>query len=272
MSRAQRLGQRLAHGGVGREGRHLGPRRHDVARQGLAEAEDALEHVGLLGLERAALLALGDEDLEVLGRRSQLPLAGRLHPQDPHDPVARPVEEVDEGGEELAEELEGPRRHEHSGLGPLDGERLRRQLAEDDVEHGDDDEGDDHRSGARGRVAQADRLEDRPQQLGEGGLAQPAQAQACERDAELAGGEVAVDVLHLLAREHRGAPALLGQLLEAGRARAGERELGRDEEAVQQHQEECRDDLDRVRQRSGRVSTDWMIPGASRRPPAPITR
>ena len=93
----------------------------------------------------------------------------------------------------------------------------------------------------------------------ERGLAEPAEAQAGERDAELAGRQVAVDVLHLLAREHGAAAPLLGELLQPGRAGAGQGELGRDEEAVQQHQEECRDDLDRVRQRSVVVSTGRMI-------------
>ena len=56
-------------------------------------------------------------------------------------------------------------------------------------------------------------------------------------------------------REHGRAAAGVGQLVEAGDPRARERELGRDEEAVEQHQAECRGELDRVCQRPAEVFT-----------------
>jgi hypothetical protein len=191
----------------------------------------------------------------------------RLDAERAHDGVAGAVQHADERGEGPAEQLERPGRDQRGRLGLLDRDRLRGQLAEHHVQHRDDDEGDDDRRQRRRRRAKPDRLEDRLQELRERRLAEPAQAQAGERDAELAGGEVPVDVLDLPAREHGVAAPLLGELLEPRRPRAGQGELGGDEEAVQQHQEECRDELDRVRQRSGWVSTAGMIPEAPRRPP-----
>ena len=127
------------------------------------EAEDALQHVGLLGLDGAALLALGDQDLEVLRRGGEL-AARSPAPRRGRAPAALPAPfiTVDEGREQHAEPLQrAGDRHERVGLGLLDRDRLRRQLADHDVQHGDDDEGEDH-AGQRGAaLAEADRLEDR---------------------------------------------------------------------------------------------------------------
>jgi hypothetical protein len=72
------------------------------------------------------------------------------------------------------------------------------------------------------------------EQLGDRGLTEEADAQRRERDAELAGRQVAAHVVHDLRREGGAALALFGLLLQVGRPRAHEGELGRHEEPVEQ--------------------------------------
>ena len=86
-----------------------------------------------------------------------------------------------------------------------------------------------------------DAAEYRLEQGGDGGLAEEAEADRGERDPDLRGGQVLVDVVHLVERELCAARPLLRRLLHARAARAHERELGRDEEPVQQDQDKQQD-------------------------------
>ena len=78
----------------------------------------------------------------------------------------------------------------------------------------------------------ADLAERLLEQLGDGRLAEEADAERGHRDPELAGGQVLVDVVELLERERGAADALVAHLLEPRLTRAHEAELGRHEEAV----------------------------------------
>ena len=89
-------------------------------------------------------------------------------------------------------------------------------------------------SADRDRVREA--AEDRLQQLRQRGLAEEADADRGERDPDLAGGDELVDVVELLERQRGAADAFVAQLLEPLAARADDRELGRDEEAVDRDQ------------------------------------
>ena len=82
-----------------------------------------------------------------------------------------------------------------------------------------------------------DVLEDR----GDRGLAEEADAQRGQRDAQLAGGQVAGEVVELREHEARALDALLDLLLDPRAAHAHERELGRDEEPVQEHEDDDRE-------------------------------
>ena len=77
-------------------------------------------------------------------------------------------------------------------------------------------------------------------QRGDRGLAQEADADRGHRDAELAGGQDLVELLELLEHLVDSGLAVLGERLEAPAARAHERELGGNEEAVEQHEEQQR--------------------------------
>ena len=68
-------------------------------------------------------------------------------------------------------------------------------------------------------------------------LADPAQAEAGHRDAELRGGDVAVGVAERAPDDARRGAALGDELIDPRPAHGDERELGRHEEAVRQHQQ-----------------------------------
>ena len=105
---------------------------------------------------------------------------------------------------------------------------------------GDEGEGDRHRDADRGAVGEA--AEDRLEQLGQRGLAEEADADRGHRDPDLAGRERLVDLVELLDDRLGAALAFLGELLDLAAAAAHERELGRDEEAVDRHQQEQEDE------------------------------
>jgi hypothetical protein len=92
-----------------------------------------------------------------------------------------------------------------------------------------DREGDRCRADAR---EPAERLQHRPEELGDGGLAGQAEADAAQRDAELAGREVGIDVLDGVAQGPGAADPVGLQLGDLGRADPGDGELGRHEEEV----------------------------------------
>ncbi|MCY1449474.1 hypothetical protein D9M71_662120 [compost metagenome] len=107
----------------------------------------------------------------------------------------------------------------------------------------DDEEGDEERD----RLDQLWRVhahvrQQRFEQVGEGRLTDPAQAQRGQRDAQLAGRKVGVELVVHLAQD-AAAPAMqLGDGVDARRAQLDHGELGGNEEAVEQHQYQGKDD------------------------------
>jgi len=128
--------------------------------------------------------------------------------------IAHPIEQVDDG---LREKIEEPHRgcqEQRDRPRAGDGEALRGQLAHHHVQHGDDPEGHrDRQAHARdgGGVA-----EERLEQVVEDGFPHHAETQARERDPELAGGEVGVDVVHRVADRARPRLAVAQELVDLG--------------------------------------------------------
>ena len=92
-------------------------------------------------------------------------------------------------------------------------------------------------------------------QPGQRRLADPAEAQRGERDAELGGGDVAVERLYGAAGEPSFAVPGPGHLVQPRAPGADQRELGRDEEGVGEHQDDDRDQSETYRGGSGRFHT-----------------
>ena len=121
----------------------------------------------------------------------------------------------------------------------------------------DDGEGDPDRDPVSGGRSPAPNqaLERRLQEVRESGLPDPAQGERRHGDTELARGDVRVQMPHDLLRERRAGMALAGELLEAGPAHRDDGELGRDEEAVRQDQDDHRREPERGRPVHLRYST-----------------
>ena len=80
-------------------------------------------------------------------------------------------------------------------------------------------------------------IERRDEQHRHGGLAQGAEDQAGQGDAELACRKVAVHVLEDVLDQNGASASFLRQVVDARCAHLHERELGSNEEAVEQHEE-----------------------------------
>ena len=142
------------------------------------------------------------------------------------------------GAEADREPVQGPRDDQDRPLGVDDRHDLRHLLAQGDVQRRGHDVGEDHRHDDGDAVGQ-EAAERRLEQLGDRRLAQEADAQRGQRDAELASRQVLAEVVEQQERGAHGLVRLLAlQLLQPAAARAHERELGRDEEPVEQDQDE----------------------------------
>src|SRR5690348_6443573 len=159
-------------------------------------------------------------------------------------PRAEQAQDAVRGGAQKPDEGIGGGREHHQGpgeppahlFGMEQGQAFRGQLAENDVQEGDEDERDGHGHRVRG-----DDVERRPQgskkrreHIRDRRLPDPAQPEAGQRDAELGTGDGTVDGLKRLL--HRaGARVSIGDHgVDAGPPRSDQREFGSDEERVRE--------------------------------------
>ena len=226
-------GGRLGDGRVGGDRDHLGARGHHALHAEAGEADHALQHELLLRVQLARVAARAHDEPQLLGAEVLVGLDAAVDAEQGGDGPAALVEQPDRRAEDGAEEPQRADDQQGDALGVLQRDALRRQLARDDVQRGDHDEGDDHGGGVR-----ADRAEGGVEQAGERGLADPAEREAGEGDPELAGGDVAVEVADAVVDVARAGRPLGEELLDARAPHGDERELGRDEEAVEQDEEE----------------------------------
>ena len=158
----------------------------------------------------------------------------------------RPAAHLERPGERERDQVEHAERHggpHRDRLGPLDRQRLGRQLAEHRVQEGDDRRGwrrrpacaRSPRSSSPGRCSSG-----RISAANAGSPSQP-ERQRRQRDAELAGRQVGGELRGDAEQQARRPVPSPGQLLEPGGADLDERELRCDEERVRQdhhHREE----------------------------------
>ena len=149
---------------VDRERDDLGPRDHHVGDLLVREVEDLVEHLLLLRLELARLGRAVEEHLQLgLRVRRAAVLAGRLEAEGAQSPVGRFLEDPDQRLEDDEEPARRAWTRPGRGLRVPEGDALRDQLADDDVEVRDEQEreaeGDD-RCEDRVEDAREDRLAD----------------------------------------------------------------------------------------------------------------
>ena len=228
-------GQDLAHQlfrrQVGVQRHHRGPMHHHVGDREIAEPEHVLDVFGLAAFHLAVLGGFADQPLD-LGVGQDLVLGVLLDPKQPQDRarglVEQPVQRIehDEGdvqriGDPLRHRLRLPDRQ---GLGHL--------LADHDVQRGEQQKAAEKRDEVKRRVRQPERHQQRLEQRRDGRLADPAEPQRRHGDAELAAGEIGLDIGHHVLQQRRAEALLLHHRLDAEAAAFHQREFRRHVEGV----------------------------------------
>ena len=229
--------QRLFQGHVGRQGKNPGTRDHDLAHGDFAQFERALDHL-FLELGNDAEAAGGGHDQLQLLRRMDHGGTHLMGPEAAQHEAGRSADHAQERARHGHEEIHGSGDGQGHALGPLQGHGLRHDFAQDNVEVGDEDEGQRDGDGVSqdgGVIAATYRQLD---QGGQGGLANPAQSEAGQGDTELDGAEQLVHALVQLADGAGADAAGLDELLDAGVADADQGKFRRHEEGIGRHQQQ----------------------------------
>ena len=214
----------------------VGARGHDPLGVFVAQIEDVVDELVLLRIDEAAFRGLVNEQLDLLAG-VHLVLVGRVVAEQAHDSVGDAVEDDHDWVGDAVEHAQGTGGVQGVLLGGEDGEGLRDELADHYVQGGHDEEAHGHADGVHRRLGEAPGQKRCFQNGGDGRLAQPADGQRCQRDAELAGRQVGVDVRGYVAGG-LGAAALLGDgHVNLALAHAHQREFRDDEERVHQQEE-----------------------------------
>ena len=107
-----------------------------------------------------------------------------------------------------------------------DRERLRHLLADDDVKRGEYQKARHERHEVQGTFRHAERDQHRLEQRGHGRFTDPAETERGHGDAELAAGEIGLDVAHHALQQARAEPVLLDHRPDAKPAALDQRKLG----------------------------------------------
>ena len=112
-------------------------RGHHLVQAPVAQLDDRVDHLLLLGLQHALLPAPLHDQHQLLG--ADLCLGPDLCAEHPGDGGGDPREEGDERGEDPRQEIDRTGQRHREALGMREGERLGHELAEDDREQSEDD-------------------------------------------------------------------------------------------------------------------------------------
>ena len=163
----------------------------------------------------------------------RLRVARGPYAEEANEGIARAVHQGQHQAKGPAEEQERPRADERHPPGVLERHSLRSELAADDVQKGDERERDRHRDRVQGDGRRdPDRPEQGLDQMGDGRLADPAERDAGDGDAELRSRDGVVHVVDGMGREGGAAPALLHPQVDLGAPHGDQGKLGGDEEGV----------------------------------------
>ncbi|CDN43896.1 hypothetical protein BN871_DT_00100 [Paenibacillus sp. P22] len=179
--------QVVPEGLVGEQAIHIRPGQHDLAGHHVGEIENVVDELHFVGIDDSALGALVDEQADLLLGMGRLMLAGRSDAEQLQQAVGRSVQHDDRRLEHLVEEHERSGQPEGYALRLLDGQRLGSELAEHDMQEGDDQEPDDQGHRRNDRFARDSELEQQRlhDHMRYGRLADPAQSKRSQRNAEL---------------------------------------------------------------------------------------
>ena len=232
--------QHLVEGGVRFDSREPRARDHQLASRPQPEPQRAVQADLFERLEQASVAALGNEQLDLLWG-VDVAMAGGRNAHQLQQQHAASVEQVNRAREDADRPLHRSQ-CEEGGLGRhLQRERLGHELADD---HGKGGEEDQHRDRGgrlcRHGVDVAEALEPRCQPRRERRLSIRAEDQARERDANLRGRDVAIELTRILDDREQAAGqrvAVLRHPPQAAATHADRRELSRHVEGREQDQQ-----------------------------------
>ena len=128
---------------IGGQGKNIRTGHHDFADGDAVEFDGVVDHFLLRLGNLAELAAGGDDELEFVGRVDGAAAAGFAGAEEPQDQAAGAAHEKKHGAGEGEERFHGRGHGEGDLLGALQGESLGHEFAEEDVQVGDQAEGDD---------------------------------------------------------------------------------------------------------------------------------
>src|ERR1035437_5496989 len=240
----------------GGQGKDLLARGHDLADGHVFQFEGAVDECLLETGENAEAAGGGGDELELL-RRVDLGALGEGNVEAAQDEGGGVFKEADGGAGQGHEEEHGRGDGDGESLGAAQGEGFGDEFADHYVEVSDEGEaeGDGDDVGVDEGVSLGEGQCAHPSHEGGGGqrLADPAEGQGAEGDAELDGGEKVVQIA-LQAADGAGAGDGGGQhLLDAGVADGDQGELGGHKEGVGQNEQADSDELEQ-----GETGHLWM--------------
>ena len=226
-------------GSGGGERVHVRARDHQLADLDLVELHSVLHELHFGGLKEAAIAGLFDDHVQFFGGANAV-VAGRRGDAEPeNDFVGNGVKEIDGPGEKFEEGVEGAGDDQSDALGVGQAEGFGNQFAEDDLNNGEQAEGEDQSDGVRGQSdPHAGKCGgERTQEFGQGNFTDVAQGQAGQSDADLHAGNDAAEVSGEEFDDACAGITALRELADARLANGDEREFGGGEETVDGDQE-----------------------------------
>jgi len=225
-------------------------RRHDLADGYVVELKGAMDEGFLKTRQDACAAGGGGNELELFGRMSAGAL-GELDIEAAEGDTGGTAEEAHGGTHYSHEEEHGRRNGDGEGLRAAQSERFGNEFAENDVEVSDEAEAqDDGCDGYGVRIDQRmcervrEPVDNGKNNLRGKGLAEPAESQGAEGDAELNGGEKVVEIVLETANGAGAGHAGVQHLLYACVTDGDQCELGGDKETIGQDQHANRDALE----------------------------
>ena len=218
------------------------PRDHHLVETALAELDDRVDHLLLLGLEDALLPATLHDQAQLLG--GDLRLVGHARAEQPGDPPRDPGEDRDQRSERPGEDVDRDRQVERDALRVGEGQGLWHELGEDDREQGEDDRDDDEREPGRRALAETRADHQLREAVGQADRGERGREEADDGQAELRDGQEPAGVIEQPADASRPGIPLLDELLHAAAADRDQGDLRGDEEALEECQQDDDDDLD----------------------------
>ena len=177
----------------------------------------------------------------------RLPRTGAQAEESQHK-VAETIEGDDCRPEEEQKQPDRSNDPKRRSLAVLQRQALRRQLAENDMQGGDDDEGDRDRERVRTGDGEPFRqaAQRRFDQVSKRWFSDPAERQRADRDAKLGRCKIGVEVVNGALERGSIGPAGVDKFRDPAATDRNKRELSRNEEAVRDDKNEYSEDADKI--------------------------